>query len=111
MVNGDNTINVIYTFEESRGLRHEHHDLYKYFVACTCNVHRLCVRKLCFIAINEIKPVYCSKTCKEGFPNLTLDMIADSEKRQPDENRRRLGVWTRGQQRKKMNYMLLLGEI
>lgn len=94
----DYTVKNLYLHEECLEARTDHHDFTECCQACHANVHRLSVKKFSDIEIDENGPMYCNKVCRAGFPEVTPDMTADSDKTQRDENGKRFRIWIRKQQ-------------
>lgn len=80
-------------FAERPGLRIELHEFTERCVACRRNVHRSYVNELRDMKIYEAGTICSNKTYRSGSPDITLDMAAESNKRQRDDNGRQLGTW------------------
>lgn len=61
-------------FADCPGLRIELHDFTKCCVARCRNVYRFFVNELSDIEINKDRPIYCNKTGRADFPDITVDM-------------------------------------
>lgn len=86
----EDTVNVRCMLDECAGVHIELHEFNDCCVIYYWNVHQFCMNKFSDIEICETEPVFCNKTCKAVFPDITLDMIARSDKTQRDENGRRI---------------------
>lgn len=75
--------------EECPGLHYELHDFNEYCVAFNRSVHLFFIKKFSDIEIGVTDPFNCSKTCTADFPDITLDMTGESDKKQRGENGRR----------------------
>lgn len=73
----DAIVKILYIFGKCPDLLIEIHDLFECCVACHRNLHQFCVNEVSDIKIAGTGPIYSNKTCREGFPDIALDMNAE----------------------------------
>lgn len=91
-------VKVLYVYDDCPGLRIDHHSFREWLVACHLQVHIIFVNDLSNMEIDETESMICNKTFREGFPDIKIDMIALSDKRNRNNYEKPFRIWTRNQQ-------------
>lgn len=82
--NATNTANHIFKvlcmFAECGGVRIEIYGLLECCVVCPLNVHNFSVIHFSDVGIDKAGPTYCNQNCRVSFPDITLKMIAESDR-------------------------------
>lgn len=67
----------------------EHNKLNEFSFVCHPNVHRLCVNEARDIDIDETETIFGNTVYRARFPDITMEMTAESDKSHLDRNGRR----------------------
>lgn len=82
----EDAVRVLCMLDECSGLRIKLCDFIEYCVEYHWNVQRIYTNDFSNIEIDESGPIFCSKTCKAGLPDITMYTTGKSDQMQRDEN-------------------------